>query len=136
VLKPISRVWTPLVGAECASWIARAQAPLVLMLATLAISWPIGIMQTAVSGGAIHSALSVANALVFPLLLVELFLWGELLRHRRNRISLILTDAGMAPSELPRILSPTRFVVWRNAQRLDAHQVMLALEGHFADDKR
>jgi len=131
VLKRVVTAWQPLVGADCARWIANAHRPIAIILVTLVISWPIGILQATVNAGAAHTALSIANGLVFPVLVCEFVTWAALLRNRRLALVRILSAAGHHVSTRPHIWSPSRFVSWCVSQRLERAAVRSATEGYF-----
>lgn len=130
-MKRTTRVWAPLLGTPCARWIARGYWPLYAIVVTIVISWPIGIFQTLVDPGSAHSVLSMANALTFPVLLVEAGMWVAALRKRRTVLAGALSEAGLVVTGRPRIGSPSRFAAWCVAEGLERQSVRAAIGSRF-----
>lgn len=131
MLKRLVLAWEPWAGETGARWVARAHSPLLVVLITLVAGWPIGVLQATTSGPGAHAILSVANGLVFPVVICECVWWVVRLRNRRRTLRRMLAREGLEVDRNPAILSPGRFASWCTSEKLDRGTVRSAIEAGF-----
>lgn len=131
MLKRLPLAWEPWAGETGARWIARAHSPLLVVLVTLVAGWPVGVLQATMSGSAAHAILSVANGLVFPVVICECVWWAVRFRNRRRALRRMLAREGLEVDRNPTILSPRRFASWCASEKLERGTVRSAIEAGF-----